>query len=142
MQEIVYLHPDKNVPEPYLKNLFAVIELIDIPPEGKFKSYQTFLEDAQTPSDTMSEDLEGSVASEESFVFNYKEAKKAINQIWMGIIKYQLTADIYRRCLVLIPEKAICHLKSPVKLTDFFMEAFNLGNYIVFIKIFKEKKRD
>ena len=131
LSTIVKQHKGQEVTEVYLNNLFMLLEQIEIPNKGIFPTYQTLLEDNMIESaavDEMGGIEEESVKSDgQSFTFKYQECQKCINEIWMEVIKYQLTAGLYRRALVLIPEKVIQHLKQPVKLADFFIEAYNLG---------------
>ncbi|CAL4143358.1 unnamed protein product, partial [Meganyctiphanes norvegica] len=60
----------------------------------------------------------------------YAAAERNIDIIWMEVIRYPLTVDLYRRSLVHIPDKVMPHLKQPILLCDFFMESYNLGGGI------------
>ncbi|RXG71843.1 Nucleolar complex protein 4-like protein A [Armadillidium vulgare] len=38
--------------------------------------------------------------------------------------------DVYKRCLIILPEKVMMHLDNPVRLTDFFMSAYVQGGIV------------
>ena len=64
---------------------------------------------------------------ESSFVFPHKAARVRFNKIWDFVFGIKFTNEMYERCLVFIPEKVLPFLNDPVQLTDFFMNAYELG---------------
>jgi len=73
----------------------------------------------------------------------YKECCKLLTKIWAEVMKLTLNDDLYKKCLVFIPEHVMDHLtkESALKLTDFYVESYNSGLYCiiytgVFIAIF------
>jgi len=40
---------------------------------------------------------------------------------------FQLTAGLYRRVLVILPDKVMPQMTSPIALCDFLTQAFNVG---------------
>ncbi|XP_076043596.1 nucleolar complex protein 4 homolog B isoform X2 [Oratosquilla oratoria] len=115
------LKQQKEINAIFMNNFFALLELVDIPEENAPESQQLFL--------LSDEDAEN---EEEHYSFTYPttEAKKHLNSIWQRVIKWNLTPDLYRRSLVLIPDKVLHHMKQPLLFTDFFMESYDLGGPI------------
>ncbi|XP_071545004.1 nucleolar complex protein 4 homolog A isoform X2 [Panulirus ornatus] len=125
LSNIVNVQKDKGISETFMKNLFLLLEHIDIPEKDTVPlDHPKLLVDQN--SDKTSADSE----KPKTFKIPYKKAKKAINTIWPVVLKYPLTPNLYRRCLILIPEKVMQHLDEPLRLTDFFMESYNLGGAI------------
>jgi U3 small nucleolar RNA-associated protein 19 len=50
------------------------------------------------------------------------------------LMKHQLSPSLYKRVLVILPDKVIPHLEKPLLLTDFLMTSYNIGNYLNKIK--------
>ena len=69
----------------------------------------------------------GEEESKSEFEFPYEEAKKYFSTIWDFILRFNFPPNLYKRALVVIPDKVLIHLENPVKLTDFFMNAYNFG---------------
>jgi len=67
---------------------------------------------------------------EKHFSWNYSQAKKFFSTIWTQVLRYPLTASLYKRVLVLLPEKVMPHLEKPLLLTDFLMESYAVGGSI------------
>ena len=57
----------------------------------------------------------------------YPEACELLTKLWSLVMKVKLTEELYKKCLVAIPEHVMEHLSDPVELTDFFMESYNYG---------------
>ena len=64
---------------------------------------------------------------EKHFSWNYGQAKKFFSAVWTQVLKYPLTPSLYKRVLVLLPEKVMPHLEKPLLLTDFLMESYAIG---------------
>lgn len=114
----------KTKTDVFMNNLFPLLEQIDIPLEGeyKYKSCKLFL-DPECDQEVAADPVNG-------FNLPYIKAQKALNIIWLEVMKFPLSVDLYRRCLILIPERVMHHLYNPVRFTDFFMESYNMGGAI------------
>ncbi len=66
-------------------------------------------------------------ADQKYFKWNYSQAKKFFSLIWHQLLKYPLTPGLYKRVLVVLPDKVIPHLEKPLLLTDFLMESYRIG---------------
>lgn len=125
LSTIVKMQKGKDVSVTFMNNLFPLLEQINIPMENAANlAYPKLLLKQQDGSET-GEDEELPM-----FIIPYDKAKRAINTIWPEVLRYPLTNDLYRRCLILIPEKVMHHLDRPINLTDFFMESYNIGGAI------------
>ncbi|XP_042857792.1 LOW QUALITY PROTEIN: nucleolar complex protein 4 homolog B-like [Penaeus japonicus] len=124
LSDIVKREKKKAKTDLFMNNLFPLLEQIDIPleTEYRYKSQKLFL-DPECESETPLENLP-------EFTLSYDKAQKAVNVIWPEVLKFPLNSDLYRRCLILIPERVMQHLYKPVRLTDFFMESYNMGGAI------------
>nr|CAG4641647.1 EOG090X04ZD [Eurycercus lamellatus] len=69
-------------------------------------------------------------SNKQHFRWNYSQAKKFFSSVWQQLLKYPLTPSLYKRVLVLIPEKVIPHLEKPLLLTDFLMESYGIGGAV------------
>ncbi|KAF2357432.1 CCAAT-binding factor [Trinorchestia longiramus] len=61
------------------------------------------------------------------FVYNHDRGRQYLTKIWETVMSYTFNEELYKRCLVFIPEKVMKHLLDPIKLTDFFMTSYNMG---------------
>ena len=64
------------------------------------------------------------------FQWNYRNAKQYFSYVWQMLMKHQLSPSLYKRVLVILPDKVIPHLEKPLLLTDFLMTSYNIGNYL------------
>nr|CAG4634749.1 EOG090X04ZD [Alona affinis] len=69
-------------------------------------------------------------SDKQHFKWNYNQAKKFFSAVWLQLLKYPLTPSLYKRVLVLLPDKVIPHLEKPLLLTDFLMESYNIGGAV------------
>lgn len=125
LSTIVKKHKGGTISEVYMNNLILVLEQINLP-EGDGNVIictKLFLDKNAGKSSEEDETVEVSKVS-------YIKAKKAVNAIWLEVITYPLTSSLYRRCLILIPEKVMQHLNKPLRLTGFFMDAYDLGGAV------------
>ncbi|KAG7153633.1 nucleolar complex protein 4 homolog A-like [Homarus americanus] len=122
LSTIVKIQKDKEITEKFMTNLFLLLEHINIPMEDAVS--------LDRPKLLFEADDVERLEERPMFTIPYDKAKKALNNIWSEVLKYSLTPDLYRRSLVLIPEKVMHHLDKPLILTDFFMESYNLGGAI------------
>lgn len=61
------------------------------------------------------------------FKYSYELACQYLSIIWERLMSFTLTEELYKRCLVFIPEHVMEFLRDPVSLTDFFMSSYNCG---------------
>nr|CAG4651775.1 EOG090X04ZD [Triops cancriformis] len=66
----------------------------------------------------------------EDFNFSYTQSKKYYSSVWRQVLTYRLTPALYRKVLILLPDKVMPHLEKPLLLTDFFTESYNIGGAI------------
>ncbi|KAK7070479.1 Nucleolar complex protein 4 [Halocaridina rubra] len=126
LSSIVKKYKGEKVTEMYINNLLLILEQMNITEikDDMIICTKLFLDKSEGKAD--SEEARTLQASR----LPYTKAKKATNTIWNEFITYPLTPDIYRRCLILIPDKVIHHLDKPLRLTGFFMDAYDLGGAI------------
>lgn len=124
------LKAQNNVDEKFLKNLIHILEHITLhnsplKEEEKTKLFcssktiyqllllycnQTFL-----------------FIDKKHFKWNYGQAKKYFSTIWQQLLRHPLTPSLYKRVLVILPDKVLPHLEKPLLLTDFLMESYRIG---------------
>nr|CAG4642472.1 EOG090X04ZD [Evadne anonyx] len=104
-----------DVNQKFMKNLIGLLENIT-------------LNDNKKPSDAEKQKL--FCCNEKHFSWNYGQAKKFFSVIWTQVLKYPLTPSLYKRVLVLLPEKVMPHLEKPLLLTDFLMASYAVGGSI------------
>ncbi|XP_064094355.1 nucleolar complex protein 4 homolog [Macrobrachium nipponense] len=118
---IVKKHNKESVTEIYMNNLMLMLEQVNIPDvsDSLIVCTKLFREEKDTDGNK--------TTSNSKLNLSYPKAKRAVNIIWNEVISYPLTGNLYRRCLIFIPEKVIHHLEKPIRLTGFFMDAYDLG---------------
>ena len=87
-------------------------------------------DDKQDEDDRQSEEsveLDRDVHKGPRYVFRYPQVRSHLTRVWGRVMQIKLTDELYKKCLVYIPEHVMGHLEDPLKLTDFFMESFNFG---------------
>ncbi|XP_047490252.1 nucleolar complex protein 4 homolog A-like isoform X1 [Penaeus chinensis] len=124
LSDMIKKDKKKNKTDVFMNNLFPLLEQIDIPLEEEYnyKPCKLFL-DPECDQEMAADPVCG-------FTISYDKAQKALNVIWLEILKFPLSVDLYRRCLILIPERVMQHLYNPVRFTNFFMESYNMGGAI------------
>ncbi|XP_046460715.1 nucleolar complex protein 4 homolog B-like [Daphnia pulex] len=103
-----------NVDEKFLKNLIHILEHITLhntPPKEEEKT-KLFC------------------SNKNHFKWNYGRAKQFFSIIWQQLLKHPLTPSLYKRVLVILPEKVLPHLDKPLLLTDFLMESYRIGGAV------------
>nr|CAG4636963.1 EOG090X04ZD [Ceriodaphnia reticulata]SVE72901.1 EOG090X04ZD [Ceriodaphnia reticulata] len=108
------LKTNSKVDETFLKNLIHLLEHITLhesPPKEEEKS-KLFC------------------SSKQHFRWNYPQAKKYFSAIWQQLLKHPLTPGLYKRVLVLLPDKVLPYLEKPLLLTDFLMESYRIGGAV------------
>lgn len=117
----------------YMNNLFPVLERLRVPPQGSPppltppKHFLTPGDEAEEENVDSSDDFNH---NRRKFVLPYPEARRCLNTVWLAVLRYPLTPELYRRALVAIPDLAMPHLDKPLALTGFFMESYNMGGAI------------
>nr|CAG4638409.1 EOG090X04ZD [Cyclestheria hislopi] len=107
------LKTKKEVNDIFMKNLFYVLEHLTL----------------ETP-DPKSERKKLLCLENTGFQMNYSQAKKYFSSVWQHVLKYPLTPSLYKRVLILLPEKVMPHLEKPLLLTDFLMDSYNIGGAV------------
>nr|CAG4643910.1 EOG090X04ZD [Lepidurus arcticus] len=64
------------------------------------------------------------------FNFSYTQSKRYYSSVWRQVLAFKLTPVLYKKVLILLPDKVMPHLENPLLLTDFFMESYNVGGAI------------
>ncbi|KAK3085127.1 hypothetical protein FSP39_024825 [Pinctada imbricata] len=100
----------------YLNNLFSLLEQISFP---------------QIEQDTCTHFL--SKCPEEGAapkMTSTKEHKKMFSHVWLDFLRHKLPASLYKRVLVMLHEKVMPHLTSPLLLSDFLTQSYEIGGAI------------
>ena len=123
--------------ENFLKNLVSVLEHITVndnsnTPDEERKLFCLgkmfcFLSMPQTELCTFTLD-------KHNFKWNHNQAKKFFSQVWTFVLKKSLNVGLYKRVLIMLPEKVLPHLEKPLLLTDFLMTSYSIGKQITEIK--------
>jgi U3 small nucleolar RNA-associated protein 19 len=120
--------------ENFLKNLVSVLEHITVNDNSNTADEERklfclgkmfyFLSMPQTELYTL-------ILDKQNFKWNHSQAKKFFSQIWTFVLKKSLNASLYKRVLVMLPEKVLPHLEKPLLLTDFLMTSYSIGKKLV-----------
>nr|SVE75088.1 EOG090X04ZD [Daphnia dolichocephala] len=108
------LKAKSNVDERFLKNLIHILENITLhnsPPKEEEKTKHF-------------------CSNKKNFKWNYGQAKKYFSIIWQQLLRHPLTPSLYKRVLVVLPDKVLPHLEKPLLLTDFLMESYRIGGAV------------
>ncbi|KAA0196366.1 hypothetical protein HAZT_HAZT009516 [Hyalella azteca] len=115
----------------YKANLVTLLLQLDLPgrsrtlePPPLFCSRRP---DAMSDEDSGEDDDEDDSEGGPVFIYNHDRGRQYLTKIWETVMSYTLNEELYKRCLVFIPEKVMKYLLDPIKLTDFFMTSYNLG---------------
>ena len=58
------------------------------------------------------------------------EAGEHFDTLWLKLLSLPLTPVLYRRVLILLPERVLPHLQNPLRLTDFLLSSYQIGGVI------------
>ncbi|RXG73493.1 Nucleolar complex protein 4-like protein A [Armadillidium vulgare] len=119
----------KDSPPYFLQNVIDLLELIELPKEDIKPLNEPLLFSDDKKGDE-SVDKDKSLTNEPKFEFPLAKGKKYFNSIWEAVLKMNFSFDVYKRCLIILPEKVMMHLDNPVRLTDFFMSAYVQGGIV------------
>lgn len=59
----------------------------------------------------------------------FQEHRRVFGNAWLTFLKLKLPSKVYKRVLVLLHEKVMPHMSSPVLLTDFLTSSYNVGEF-------------
>ncbi|KAB7498682.1 Nucleolar complex protein 4-like protein B [Armadillidium nasatum] len=119
----------KDSPPFFLQNVIDLLELIELPKE-EIKPLNEPLLFSDGKKGDESVDKDENLTNEHKFEFPLLKGKKYFNLIWEAVLKMNFSFDVYKRCLIILPEKVMMHLDNPVRLTDFFMGAYVQGGIV------------
>nr|SVE91102.1 EOG090X04ZD [Daphnia sinensis] len=108
------LKAQTNVDEKFLKNLIHILEHVTLPNSPQKEEEKTKL----------------FCSNKKHFKWNYGQAKKYFSTIWQQLLRHPLTPSLYKRVLVILPDKVLPHLEKPLLLTDFLMESYRIGGAV------------
>ncbi|XP_069134720.1 nucleolar complex protein 4 homolog B-like [Argopecten irradians] len=100
----------------YLNNIFAVLERVSFPDtaEEKLTKFLTKVPD---------EDVQLKMSS-------LKEQKRLFTTSWVTFLAFQLPTNLYRRTLIILHKNVMPFMTSPLVLSDFLTESYNIGGAI------------
>nr|CAG4647002.1 EOG090X04ZD [Megafenestra aurita]SVE92354.1 EOG090X04ZD [Megafenestra aurita] len=104
-----------TIDEKFLRNLIYLLEHITL---------------HDSPSSKEEEKPKLYCSNKKHFNWNYSQAKTYFSAIWQQLLKHPLTPGLYKRVLVLLPDKVLPHLEKPLLLTDFLMESYRIGGAV------------
>ncbi|XP_043225065.1 nucleolar complex protein 4 homolog [Amphibalanus amphitrite] len=58
------------------------------------------------------------------------EAGEHFDSLWLRLLSLPLTPALYRRVLILLPERVLPHLQNPLRLTDFLLSSYQIGGVV------------
>ncbi|KAK2160154.1 hypothetical protein LSH36_139g05016 [Paralvinella palmiformis] len=105
--------------ETYLTNVHAMLENLSMPlikPDQSME-LKTFI--SKLPAIT------NSVKSA-----SYKEHKKLFTTLWLDFLKLKLPTRLYKKVLLMMHDKVIPYMTSPLLLSDFLTDSYNIGGAI------------
>ncbi|KAK7474423.1 hypothetical protein BaRGS_00034306 [Batillaria attramentaria] len=109
--------PVKKRTEMFLSNVLCALENLEFPSddEAKLNNFLT------KPSDQHVQHPK---------VSSLKEQRKRFTAVWMEFLRSELTPSLYRRVLTKLDEKVIPFLSSPLVLSDFLTQSYNIGGAV------------
>lgn len=91
----------------------------------------TFLNNAFCCLEMVSTEINKVLVSEqEQLSESTHKEKKLLSSCWLEFLKHQLPMNLYKRVLVIIPDKVIPCLTNPLKLSDFLTHSYSRGGVI------------
>ncbi|WAR02028.1 NOC4B-like protein [Mya arenaria] len=96
-------------------NLYTVLENISLPPKGQDNTLSNFL---------------CSIGDAEKDIRTLQRHRHLYSSAWIHFLKMKLSATLYRKVLVILPDKVMSNMTSPLSLCDFLSQAFNVGGVI------------
>ncbi|KAK2193493.1 hypothetical protein NP493_12g07026 [Ridgeia piscesae] len=66
---------------------------------------------------------------------NYNEHKKIFTTLWLEFLKLKMSAGLYKQVLLGLHEKVMPHFTSPLLLSDFLTESYNIGGAISLLSL-------
>ncbi|KAI0208870.1 Nucleolar complex-like protein 4 [Lamellibrachia satsuma] len=66
---------------------------------------------------------------------NHKEHKKLFSTLWLEFLKLKLSVNLYKQVLLSLHEKVMPHFTSPLLLSDFLTESYNIGGAISLLSL-------
>ncbi|KAL4223523.1 Nucleolar complex protein 4 [Mactra antiquata] len=106
-------HNNRNVTDVWLCNVFCVLENVTVPQNKK--GYKRFL--CKKPN-------------EGHPVYKFENHQQAFSNAWLEYLKNKLSGTLYRKVLTIMHDKIIPNFSSPLLLSDFLIEAYNVGGAI------------
>nr|CAG4650111.1 EOG090X04ZD [Sida crystallina] len=110
----IILKSKTDADEKFLKNLISVLEHVTL----------------SSTMGTTDEKRKLFCSGKKEFKWNYGQAKKFFSQVWTYVLKSPLNASLYKRVLVILPDKVLPHLEKPLLLTDFLMTSYAIGGAV------------
>ncbi|KAH3886001.1 hypothetical protein DPMN_010001, partial [Dreissena polymorpha] len=115
LQHLVHISQKTNAEATLQGNIFALLENISFPSKDQTGAVSNFL---------------CTVLDEEKDVRSMCRHRQLYTKVWTHFLKFKLTATLYRKVLIILPEKVIPHITSPLLLSDFLTQSFNVGGAI------------
>ncbi|KAJ8043517.1 Nucleolar complex protein 4-like [Holothuria leucospilota] len=97
------------------ENTLALLEMVTMP--TKDEDIQKFLGKAP--------DLEG-----DAKILSLREHKRAFGKAWLAFLKMKLPSQVYKKVLVILHDKVMPHMYSPILLTDFLTSSYDVGGAV------------
>lgn len=98
------------------------------------KTQQTsdnFLNNAFCCLEILSEEIKKVLASEEDQLSQgTRKERKLLSKCWFEFLKNELPLNLYKRVLVILPDKVIPCLTNPLRLSDFLTNSYSRGGVI------------
>ncbi|XP_045173435.2 nucleolar complex protein 4 homolog B-like [Mercenaria mercenaria] len=107
--------PKQDIAEIWLGNVFAILENLLVPSVSKDQDLKKFL-------------CQKSVENHK--ITSVVEHRRLYSCSWVEFLKFKLTATLYRKVLVIIHEKVMPNIASPLVLSDFLIESYDIGGAI------------
>ncbi|PIK50120.1 putative nucleolar complex protein 4-like [Apostichopus japonicus] len=97
------------------QNTLTLLEMVTMP--TKDEDIQKFV--------GVSPDVEANLR-----ILSLQEHRRVFGNAWLTFLKLKLPSKVYKRVLVLLHEKVMPHMSSPVLLTDFLTSSYNVGGAV------------
>ncbi|XP_060598961.1 nucleolar complex protein 4 homolog B-like [Ruditapes philippinarum] len=105
----------QKITETWLGNVFAVLEKLTIPSVQKDEPLKKYL---------------CAKSGQSQKIASVVEQRRLYSCSWVEFLKFKLTPTLYRKVLVIIHEKVMPNIASPLVLSDFLIESYNIGGAI------------
>ncbi|KAL5017194.1 hypothetical protein ScPMuIL_006783 [Solemya velum] len=110
----------KVVEDIFLRNVFALLENMAF---------------SSTSDGPLTNFLSKPPEDETTKICSLQEQKKLFTTVWLTFLKFKLSTSLYRKVLLILHDKVMPYMTSPLLLSDFLTNSYNIGGAISLLSL-------